>query len=215
MRSLKIFFACALGAFIGTIVSLEVNKYFWWIGLLAGTFVGYFAYQFKSVIAGASEAWKKTIAYEPNWKEIGFVCNYLLSLVCILICLILNIYIILKLSLIFKEIFIIQIFCTCYFFIFSTATGLLMNPDSNKLRNELILSTLPIAQKMWRFVILLSPPAMLTFWPMFYICHVLYAMVMTIYWFIRFLIALPELTCRLAVFLNKTVWPVIAAFVKT
>lgn len=56
-QTLKIFFACAFGAAIGTLVALEVNHYFWWLGLLAGAATGYLSYEFKTVIQNVPKAW--------------------------------------------------------------------------------------------------------------------------------------------------------------
>ncbi len=70
-RTLKIFISCALGAGIGTTVSLEINGYFWWLGLLAGGLFGYLSYEFKAVIAAAQRAWYEVISWRPDrelWK---------------------------------------------------------------------------------------------------------------------------------------------------
>lgn len=66
---LKIFFSCALGAGIGAMVALEVNQYFWWIGLLVGGLIGYLSYEFKTVVAAISQAWRQVIAWRPD-KEL-------------------------------------------------------------------------------------------------------------------------------------------------
>ena len=50
-RSLKIFLACATGAGIGTLIAMEVNHYFWWVGGLVGGFLGYLVYNPKETIA--------------------------------------------------------------------------------------------------------------------------------------------------------------------
>lgn len=73
-RTLKIFISCALGAGIGTFAALEINGYFWWLGLLAGWLVGYVSYEFKTVIAGVCKAWKEVVGWKPNkdyWKFFG------------------------------------------------------------------------------------------------------------------------------------------------
>lgn len=45
----RIAVACFIGAILGTIIALELNKYFWWLGILIGGIVGYVSYEFKSV----------------------------------------------------------------------------------------------------------------------------------------------------------------------
>ena len=55
-RTLKIFIACALGAGIGSLIALEMHKYFWWIGLLVGGFVGYLSYESKKVVEASKKA---------------------------------------------------------------------------------------------------------------------------------------------------------------
>lgn len=57
-KVLKVFLACALGAFIGSMVALQLNHYFWWLGLLVGGFAGYISYEFKKVMAAAPAAWE-------------------------------------------------------------------------------------------------------------------------------------------------------------
>lgn len=59
-RSLKIFITCALGAFVGSVVALELNHYLWWIGLLIGGLFGYLSYEFHKVRAAIGIAWKAT-----------------------------------------------------------------------------------------------------------------------------------------------------------
>ncbi|MBU4223628.1 hypothetical protein KJ934_00095 [Patescibacteria group bacterium] len=61
-RTLKIFISCALGAGIGTLVALELNHYFWWLGLLAGGLVGYLSYEFKMVVSATRQSWHPDFA---------------------------------------------------------------------------------------------------------------------------------------------------------
>ncbi|MBU1046866.1 hypothetical protein KKH36_03765 [Patescibacteria group bacterium] len=70
-RSLKIFIACAFGAGIGSMISLEINKAFWWLGIPAGGLVGYFSYEFKSVIQAFKKAWGEVTSFDSNfYKEV-------------------------------------------------------------------------------------------------------------------------------------------------
>ena len=54
---MKVFLACAIGAFIGSMVALELNPYFWWLGLIVGGFAGYISYEFKAVMNAVPKAW--------------------------------------------------------------------------------------------------------------------------------------------------------------
>lgn len=69
VNALKIFFSCALGAGIGAMVALELNQYFWWIGILVGGLIGYLSYEFKAVIAAIGQTWRQLIAWRPD-KEL-------------------------------------------------------------------------------------------------------------------------------------------------
>lgn len=53
----KVFIASALGAFIGSLVALQLNAYLWWLGLIAGGLVGYLSYEFKAVLRAIPVAW--------------------------------------------------------------------------------------------------------------------------------------------------------------
>ena len=70
--TVKVFLACAIGAFVGAVVALELNKYFWWVGLLVGGFVGYISYEFKKVVMALPTAWRKARGWQPDrewWRE--------------------------------------------------------------------------------------------------------------------------------------------------
>jgi len=72
----KIFFAVALGAFIGSFLALDVLTLAPWlelaIGMATGGLTGYFAYDFKSTVLAVPKAWKKTKKNfgETRWKLI-------------------------------------------------------------------------------------------------------------------------------------------------
>lgn len=61
----KVTVACALGAGIGTLISLEVAVYLWWIGLIIGGLVGYLAYRpiavIKAILPAARTAARATL----------------------------------------------------------------------------------------------------------------------------------------------------------
>lgn len=78
-RTMKVFLACALGAFVGALVALEVNGYFWWLGMLAGGLVGYFSYEFKNVIAAIPRAWRAATSWRPDvewWRRFVWMWSY-------------------------------------------------------------------------------------------------------------------------------------------
>jgi hypothetical protein len=50
--AIKIFLACAIGGFIGTLVAMQLGI-FWWAGVLVGGFTGYLSYEFKRVLTVA------------------------------------------------------------------------------------------------------------------------------------------------------------------
>ncbi len=69
-RTLKIFVACFLGAFIGTLVALQLEPYFWWVGVMVGGIVGYLAYEFREVLKAIRTAWVETIGYRPGKEKV-------------------------------------------------------------------------------------------------------------------------------------------------
>ncbi|MBU1179898.1 hypothetical protein KJ885_03065 [Patescibacteria group bacterium] len=74
MKGLKIFLACAIGAFVGTLIALEMNRYFWWLGLLAGGLTGYLSYEFKTVLSTVPKAWSRATSWRPGeffWQLVG------------------------------------------------------------------------------------------------------------------------------------------------
>lgn len=78
--SFKIFTVAALGAFIGSLVGLQLNHLFWWVGMLVGGGVGYLAYNLGEVIRAiplaveqARIAWRRlvNIDYLEGPREFG------------------------------------------------------------------------------------------------------------------------------------------------
>ena len=65
-RTLQIFVACALGAFIGTLVGLQLNQLFWWVGALVGAGVAYIGYNLNKVIATIPIAWRRATSWRPD-----------------------------------------------------------------------------------------------------------------------------------------------------
>lgn len=90
-RSLKIFLACALGALVGSLVALESNHYFWWVGLLAGGLIGYLSYEFGAVVRAIATAWQKTFGnFRLAWRK-GWLVEAL-----VMVCLGINVLIVSK-----------------------------------------------------------------------------------------------------------------------
>jgi len=71
-KTMKVFLACFLGGFIGTIVALQLHA-FWWLGLLIGSFVGYLTYEAKQVVCAIKQSWKTVIGIRiisrKQWKK--------------------------------------------------------------------------------------------------------------------------------------------------
>ncbi len=69
IESLKIAWACFLGAVAGAFCALKVSPShpgFAWVGILAGGFAGYVSYQFREVIKTVCIVWQSM----PEWEEI-------------------------------------------------------------------------------------------------------------------------------------------------
>jgi len=65
-RTGKVFFACALGSFVGALTALQMNIYFWWVGMIVGGLTGYLSYEFKKVTAAIPQAWEKASIWSPQ-----------------------------------------------------------------------------------------------------------------------------------------------------
>lgn len=73
-RTLKVFLACALGAFVGTLIAIQLGPTFWFIGLLVGGLLGYLTFEVEKIPTAAKEAWRGTTTWKPDkafWKYIG------------------------------------------------------------------------------------------------------------------------------------------------
>ncbi|MFH1990358.1 MAG: hypothetical protein ABIJ19_00690 [Patescibacteria group bacterium] len=56
-KTVKIFFACAAGAGIGSVVALQFVAWLWWLGMLAGGLAGYILYDLQVVLSAIKTAW--------------------------------------------------------------------------------------------------------------------------------------------------------------
>ncbi|KKS91926.1 MAG: hypothetical protein UV67_C0015G0045 [Parcubacteria group bacterium GW2011_GWC1_43_12] len=67
-RSIKIFIAIILGAFIGASIALWINQAWWmgFVGMVIGGSIGYLAYGFGNVIEAIKSGWNYAIAFEIN-----------------------------------------------------------------------------------------------------------------------------------------------------
>jgi hypothetical protein len=55
----RIALACFIGAVIGTLLALQFNHYFWWVGIIVGGLVGYVGYNFREIPATAKMVWNQ------------------------------------------------------------------------------------------------------------------------------------------------------------
>ncbi len=77
----KIFISCAMGAGIGTLVSLELAPFLWWVGLIVGGLTGYLSYDWAQVKAAVPRAWKATSGWRPPenyWRNLWRMCVFVL-----------------------------------------------------------------------------------------------------------------------------------------
>ena len=83
-KTTRIFVACTIGAFIGSIVALQMYHAFWWVGAVVGAFVAYLGYNIEEVIAAIPVAYRRTANWRPNseywflWRT-AFVCMFNLT----------------------------------------------------------------------------------------------------------------------------------------
>lgn len=66
-QSLKVFFACAFGAFIGGFTSLQIIPHFYLGGIIFGGLVGYFSFEFEKVIHAIPVAYTHATTWRPDW----------------------------------------------------------------------------------------------------------------------------------------------------
>lgn len=68
-QGLKVFLACAFGAFVGTFVGLHFGYLV--LGVITGGLTGYLSYEWRDVIAAFLAAWRATTNWRPDkryWK---------------------------------------------------------------------------------------------------------------------------------------------------
>src|SRR5204862_208949 len=74
LMRLRIFLACALGAFLGGMTANEMGV-FWIFGAMLGGFVSYASYNFREIIAAIPHAWRAATSFRPKWVKIGRILN--------------------------------------------------------------------------------------------------------------------------------------------
>jgi len=62
----RIFVACAVGAFIGSTIAIQMYQMLWWVGAAIGAFVAYLGYNIEEVIAAIPVAYRRTINWRPD-----------------------------------------------------------------------------------------------------------------------------------------------------
>ncbi|MDO8495356.1 MAG: hypothetical protein Q7S32_02395 [bacterium] len=78
-RTVRILLAVLAGAFIGGTIALEVNRMFWWVGVLIGGSIAYLVYDLKEIALAIPRAWRRTTSWQPDrewWKALR---NYTLG----------------------------------------------------------------------------------------------------------------------------------------
>lgn len=79
MKSIRIFIACSVGAFVGSMIALQMYQMFWWIGAVIGAFVAYLGYDIEEVITAVSVAYRRTINWRPNHEFWSIWCDLFIS----------------------------------------------------------------------------------------------------------------------------------------
>jgi hypothetical protein len=69
---MQVFLSCALGAFVGALIALQMAHAFWWVGMLFGAFAGYLVYDLPQIVRAIPTAWKSVQGWEPDklwWRD--------------------------------------------------------------------------------------------------------------------------------------------------
>lgn len=79
----NVFLACALGGGTGSLVALQVNPAFWWLGLVTGGFTGYLSYEFNNLVRAVKTVLTEELRSETHSKFVAGLSQlgYSLSLV--------------------------------------------------------------------------------------------------------------------------------------
>jgi hypothetical protein len=74
-KNMQVFVACAVGAFVGALVALEIARYLWWVGLLVGGLTGYLTYEVKAVGRAIKAGFYKVFDWKAPplfWSALGW-----------------------------------------------------------------------------------------------------------------------------------------------
>jgi hypothetical protein len=73
-RTMKGLVSCMFWAAIATALALNINGYFWWVGILVGAFLGYLFCEPKEFFLALPRAWHEIIGWRLKkgwWKVLG------------------------------------------------------------------------------------------------------------------------------------------------
>lgn len=65
-KTAQLVVACFLGAFVGTLVALEVAGHFWWLGTLVGALTAYLGCGWREVITAIPRAFRKVVTWRST-----------------------------------------------------------------------------------------------------------------------------------------------------
>ncbi len=83
--TMKIALACFIGAVMGTLISLEMNKMLWWVGAIAGGVIGYFIYDIEQVIKAIPKTWEyaKENKNKFSCTLVKIIKNIIIAIFCV------------------------------------------------------------------------------------------------------------------------------------
>ena len=72
-KTVKVFLASGVGAFVGSLLALQLSSHVWWLGLCAGFLVGYLSFESRKVAAAIPTAWRAAMAWKSDlWPVRAF-----------------------------------------------------------------------------------------------------------------------------------------------
>ncbi|MFZ2522106.1 MAG: hypothetical protein WAX44_01270 [Minisyncoccia bacterium] len=76
METRKIALACFVGAFIGSIIALQIGTIGWPVGAIVGAFVAYLGYNIEEIVLAIPVAYRRTTSWRPDseywfcWRKV-------------------------------------------------------------------------------------------------------------------------------------------------